>query len=177
MTTLLVLMLIFYSWPIWFLGAIFAASADWRLAEFREAPQQRVSPAVWLVAASAAVMWLLPLPWTQAEQRLRRQVEAHLRSGRIGEGPILMSAHQRSDFPPHWDPPPRIAFLETTPNIVDLMAHLERFRSTIGCEKSLPRSSITRCEVALDSACGTNWNPRTSSGELRSSSRSRNETK
>lgn len=36
-----------------------------------------------------------------------------------------MSAHEPGDFPPHWDPPPRVAYRERTPDITDVQEHLD----------------------------------------------------
>jgi hypothetical protein len=58
---------------------------------------------------------------TQKEQQLRTRVERDLKSGRIAEGLDAMSQHQRRDFPPGWEPPPRIGFVEEPPHILDVM--------------------------------------------------------
>jgi hypothetical protein len=115
----------FLSWPIWLFGALVAAGPTWQLSDFRELPPKRASPFLWSAAAASILIWLLPLPFAQSEQALRHQVETDLRSNRIREALELMSAHERGDFPPHWDPPPRIGYRETEPDIIDVAAHLD----------------------------------------------------
>jgi hypothetical protein len=61
------------------------------------------------------------LPLTQPEQNLKWHVERDLRAGRLQEAMALMSAHERKDFPPHWDPPPRIGYAEKRPSIERVM--------------------------------------------------------
>jgi hypothetical protein len=119
--TLTTMVLGFYSWPVWLAGAISAVSSKWQLADFRDAPPQRASRAVWLVAALAGPAWLFPMLVTQREQHLRQQVESLLRSDQVCEGLKLMSAHERADFPPHWEPPPRLAYQEAEPDMADVM--------------------------------------------------------
>jgi hypothetical protein len=58
---------------------------------------------------------------TQPEQRLRWAVERELRSGNIETAIATMSAHQRGDFPPHWDPPPRVGYGEKHPPLLEVM--------------------------------------------------------
>jgi hypothetical protein len=70
---------------------------------------------------AAVVVWLPILPWTQAEQQLRTQVEDAMKSGRIAEGLDLLSAHAQTDFPPQWEPPPRINYGEHSPDILHVM--------------------------------------------------------
>ena len=33
----------------------------------------------------------------------------------------MMSTHQRSEFPPQWEPPPRVGYGEQTPALVDVL--------------------------------------------------------
>ena len=55
---------------------------------------------------------------------MRSQVEEAMRAGRIPEGLAIMSAHSSSDFPPGWDPPPRVGYGETSPDLRDVLNHL-----------------------------------------------------
>ena len=82
----------FLSWPIWLFGSFVAVGPSWQLADFRELPRQRISPFLWSVAAASVLIWLVPLPFTQAEQSLRRQAETDLRNNRIREALELMPA-------------------------------------------------------------------------------------
>jgi hypothetical protein len=55
----------------------------------------------------SVAIWIVILPVTQPEQRLRREVEIAFRKGRVEDALAIMSAHAQADFPPHWEPPPR----------------------------------------------------------------------
>ena len=112
------------TWPIWLIGAVIACNKSWRLANLAEIERRPVAWHLWAVSAAAIVGWLVVLPITQAEQRLRSQVERDLRGGRIREALSRMSEHERDDFPPHWDPPPRPAYREKVPPITDVMEHI-----------------------------------------------------
>jgi hypothetical protein len=113
------------SWPIWSIGAVIACSKSWRLMNLAEIERRPVAWHMWAVSAAAIAGCLIVLPVTQKEQRLRSQVESDLRGGRIREALLLMSAHEQDDFPPHWDPPPRIAYREDVPDIADVFAHVD----------------------------------------------------
>jgi hypothetical protein len=113
------------SWPIWAVGAVAACNNSWEVINLADVPPGPVSRSLWLVAGAAVVIWALVLPFTQPEQQLRRQAEVALRSGRIREALLLMSAHERGDFPPHWDPPPRIAYREESPDIIEVQEHVD----------------------------------------------------
>ena len=118
------------TWPIWAIGA--ATVAIRRQPEWQYLPatgeRRRVQPHLWTVGIAALAAWIFILPLTQPEQQLRRSVERDLRAGRIAEGLATMSAHQRGDFPPHWDPPPRLAYREHKPDIVELQVRLQDLR-------------------------------------------------
>jgi len=115
------------TWPVWAIGA--ATVAARRQPEWRYVPatgeSRHVASHLWALGAAALLAWVFVLPLTQPEQQLRRSVERDLRAGRIAEGLATMSAHQRADFPPHWDPPPRIAYREPKPDILLLQEELE----------------------------------------------------
>lgn len=75
----------------------------------------RITPATWIVSSVAFGLFLLIMPGPQAEQRLRRQVETQMASGQIEDAIRLMRQHPRSDFPPQWSPPPRVALPRQAP--------------------------------------------------------------
>ena len=77
---------------------------------------ETLSPVIWSLPAALLLLSIGLLAWAQPEQRLRGRVERLLRSGQLAEGVRIMSVQRRSDFPPHWDPPPRTALGETTPS-------------------------------------------------------------
>ena len=114
--------------PIWLLGAIVVmlrANPTWQLPAV--VPEDR-SPQ-WdlrLLALGSVLVWSAALPFTQPEQQLRKRVETQMRSGQIRAGLASMSAHSQRDFPPHWDPPPRVGYGEKSPDLLDVLETLER---------------------------------------------------
>ena len=52
---------------------------------------------------------------------MRWTVERDLKEGCILEALNLMSSHPRSDFPTHWDPPPRVGYGEKNPPVIDVV--------------------------------------------------------
>lgn len=108
---ILVILLGALTWPIWFIGTmtlVIFRWSKWHWALVTEPLTQAMGRPVWLFGTVSVLVWSLPLPWTQPEQQLRGSVERDFRGGRYRELIATMSAHQRDDFPPHWDPPPRI---------------------------------------------------------------------
>lgn len=121
--TMLIFILGLCSAPIWGIGgllAFFYGKPTWQVPA-SNTPSRVPGRAITAMAAASLLVWLPILPWTQSEQRLRSQVERAMQEGRIGEGLDVLSRHLPSDFPPHWDPPPRIGYHETSPHILDVM--------------------------------------------------------
>jgi hypothetical protein len=108
---------------VWFVGLpVFLARSKpaWALTiDLRH--RMRLHPSVWLLPTAALVVWPFVLPGPQSEQRLRRQVEQLLVNDRIAEALDVMSKHRLDEFPPHWDPPPRIAYAGSAPPLLDVM--------------------------------------------------------
>jgi hypothetical protein len=106
-------------WLVLGLVAFFTGRPTW------DAPlpsmEPRPSRGLWALAVASVLVWLPILPLTQSEQLLRVRAERDLKGGRIAEGLDLMSAHAQSDFPPHWDPPPRLGYEEKSPHLLDVM--------------------------------------------------------
>lgn len=75
----------------------------------------RVSLPLWAGAVALYFVGVPMLAAAQPEQQLRTQVEDLFRAGDIKSAVLLMSRHQQSDFPPHWEPPPRLAFGKARP--------------------------------------------------------------
>lgn len=109
-TKLGVLFLGVLSWPIWFFGTWTVSSSRWSKWSWAitERSSKPIAASVWAVAAVAVLVWWPILPWTQPAQALRGLVERDLRAGKYAEALATMSAHSPRQFPPHWDPPPRI---------------------------------------------------------------------
>lgn len=122
----------FLSLPIWIVGAICVAAVGSRGAgawsavqedsQLIEAPRKRnVGPGLWAVGGIALLAWITILPFTQREQRNRRFVETALTRGEVAAALTYMSQRLPTDFPPHWDPPPRLGYGEATPDIFDVL--------------------------------------------------------
>lgn len=113
--------LTFISFPLWAIAAVavlYGQQMEWRPVDRTGGESGR--GLAWLAAASVAV-WGMALPWTQQEQRLRSEVERVMREGRIGDGLALMSGHSQEEFPPLWDPPPRLAYGEDRPELLGVL--------------------------------------------------------
>lgn len=111
------------TWLIWMGGTatVGFGKRTWssKLGQFSSSTT--VGRSAWILAAIAIVFWIPLLPVPQREQQLRRAVENDLRDGRIREALQTMSDHSQSDFPPHWDPPPRIGYGENVPSLTDVL--------------------------------------------------------
>ncbi len=115
----------FLSSPVWLLGAGIALfrPRTWTLGL---SEWKNVSAGVRAVAGGAIAAGLLGLVWLQGEQRLATLTESLLQSGAIENGLLLMSDHRARDYPPQWEPPPRVGYGESTPPLLDVletMAH------------------------------------------------------
>jgi hypothetical protein len=122
-TSFIVAALALLTSPIWLISAI--------VAWFR--PGGEVAPAlarttgptpkgVLTFAAATVAVWFIFIPFTQREQRLRSDAERLLLRGDIAKGLAEMSRHERDDYPPAWDPPPRIGWPEPEqPAVMDVI--------------------------------------------------------
>jgi hypothetical protein len=120
MTTLAIGFIGYCSWLVWFFGTVVVAirkTPRWQYQAAFCSPWVGVSRAVWLTAFTSLAVWLFVLPFTQPEQILRRRVEAHFAASKIQDALVLMSAHEKSEFPPYWDPPPRITYPDPRPDM------------------------------------------------------------
>ena len=125
---LLVTFLGIVSWPVWALGSLnvaLSAKTAWTWTGGDTPCVPPIGRSVWSLAAASLVVWCFVLPWTQPSQQLRGEAERTIRAGRFREALDVMSAHQPADFPPHWDPPPRIGFNHERPRILKVVAALK----------------------------------------------------
>ena len=72
--------------------------------------EQPIERSAWGLAFGLIAFGLVLLPFTQPEQQRRWQAEHLLTSGQVEAGLNYMARYQAADFPPHWDPPPRIGW-------------------------------------------------------------------
>ncbi|MDP6554465.1 MAG: hypothetical protein QGG71_07340 [Pirellulaceae bacterium] len=114
--------------PVWLIGTLFICVRRPRepLAWERDAvnAESRLSVAkpLWALSSVALLVWAAILPMTQPQQANRRKVETSLAENQIADALTFMSQCGPEDFPPHWDPPPRIGYGEATPDIWDVLA-------------------------------------------------------
>jgi hypothetical protein len=101
------------SLPVWIIGYVVAvarAKGNLPVASSNlSVPTSKIA-GLWILAFGSLAIWLPILPFTQREQLLKTQVENALEEGRIADALAIMSAHRQEDFPPHWEPPPRLNF-------------------------------------------------------------------
>lgn len=103
--------------PVWIIGALASLVGfrpAWPVVTHPKPPRSRGL----LIAAAISVVAFAPLlVWAQPAQALRHRVEGLLLSGRVAEGLAAMSAHPQEDFPPDYNPPPRLGYRETEPDL------------------------------------------------------------
>jgi hypothetical protein len=101
--------------PFWLVGTLllaFRTTPYWRVDKLGLLSTRGVSKPLLALAWCSVLVWAIVLPFTQPEQQLRRSVEQAFAEGRTAQALAVMSAHDISDFPPHWDPPPRVPSLK-----------------------------------------------------------------
>ena len=114
--------------PVWFLGSLVATRWLRRsdLPRGAPTPPGGVDPAVSkplrALAVLVLVVWIPILPFTQPPQQRRGEVEEALLDDRLAEAVTLVRARPRSDYPPHWDPPPRPGYGEDEPDPAAVLA-------------------------------------------------------
>jgi hypothetical protein len=108
-TALLVTGLGWVTLPLWiYLVAIVAWSRSYDQWRARWIPVSSATGHSALIFAGLCVAaWVATLPFTQPKQILARRVEQTYRIAGPRAALALMSAHERGDFPPGWQPPPR----------------------------------------------------------------------
>jgi len=117
--------------PIWLLGALVAAvniKPSW--PPLSGSPSsgvrgQSVPRGALALAILSIVAFIPALIVAQPEQINRRVAERLLHAGEIDEALAMMSERSASVFPPHWDPPPRVAYKEYIPDLDDVRAAME----------------------------------------------------
>jgi hypothetical protein len=112
------------TWLAWLIGTIATCFGprNWTYALADVETRHAVKGSAWILAALSIAAWSAFLPLTQPPQRLRRAVEAEFASGRFQDAIHLMAAHGPEDFPPHWEPPPHIAYeRRSEPPLLDVI--------------------------------------------------------
>ena len=128
--TIMVQLLGLVAWPVCLVGTGVVACVQRRTWHWSVKENlQIVSVSSWAAAFVFIIALLPPTIICQSSQWLRREVESELRAGRIEKALRRMSAHERSDFPSIWDPPPRIGYGETVPPILDVVRQLTQMET------------------------------------------------
>ena len=117
---------VYASFLFWLLSyaAVCARSESWEW--YRETVEDDkpenstgVAPGVWWVSGAALLVWIPLCLCTQPEQALRYQTEKLIHQQNFESVAQLTNKNPESRFPPHWDPPPRPAWGEYEPPVVD----------------------------------------------------------
>lgn len=147
--------------PLWLItttiaGAFF--SGGWAVAPSGAAEARwRPSHGVLAMLACVAVVMGVLLATFQPAQSRRYEASRLLRED-FGAGLAFMSRHERTDFPPIWDPPPRLWFPKLKPSMPEVRQQLAKDQSTpwvraMFLEKSwdlLEHKAWTRWSIDLD---------------------------
>jgi hypothetical protein len=108
--------------PAWFVPRPGTTSEEREGGDDRRTVVPRSAAAV---AIGSVLFWLIPMTVTQPEQQNRREAEAMLRRGEVADALAFMSNLKRTDFPPVWDPPPRLGYGERHPEMPDIVAAVQ----------------------------------------------------
>lgn len=112
------------TWPLWLIGSIVVGiwfNKQWKLYLPPIHTAEALSWPLRSLAGAALLVWIPLLVIAQPEQQRRREVEQLMRTGEIAAALELMSQHPPHAFPPHWDPPPRLAYHEFQPPMLEIM--------------------------------------------------------
>lgn len=119
--TLMVTLLAVLSAPVWIIGALSSIATlrpSWPDLSQHHKPKRSNGL---LILAIASVLAFLPLLIvSQPEQINKREVELLLKNGDVPAALLFMSERSPEDFPPQWNPPPRLGYRESEPSLVDV---------------------------------------------------------
>lgn len=113
-----------------------------------------VSPWLWGLAAVSLLVWIPILPLTQPPLQLKHEVDRLLERGLVERAVRLMSAHERTDFPPNWDPAPRVAEFGSFDPPLPLVLRATREPGTAPWVRELYVDKVAR---QFESLYGTDW--------------------
>lgn len=120
------------SLPIWLIGyAMVAYSKNKLQTRLVSGPLPLVgaSRGTWALTLASLAIWIPILPFTQPEQQNRRYVEKLIRNSQFEDLCRWLGDKEKSDFPTHWDPPPRISYGEREPNLLEVAIGLREFNA------------------------------------------------
>jgi hypothetical protein len=119
------------SWLVWLIAAgivIGKRTPMWRLLRSPHV-ERRVSIATWLIAGLCPIFGIALLPVGQPQQQRRADVEERLYAGQFDQAIEYVAKLSRDDFPPVWDPPPRLGYGERSPPILPIIEAIDRHRA------------------------------------------------
>ena len=142
--------------PVLLIGAAFALGGVRRRIHWSSgtSTSHRVSRSVAALAVVSVLVWLPLLPVTQRAPRARHQVEQAMRRGDLNRAIALMSARQPQDFPPHWDPPPRLGYVGAQRALI---AVLERLADGPAVAPWVRKTYADKFEYSYLSGGGLRW--------------------
>ena len=112
--------------PVFLIAAWIGGSrmvAAWSVSR---ADDRAIAPSVWISLSAAALVAVAGLFWMQPAQQRRHEATKLLLAGTVVDGLRYMSRFERKDFPPIWDPPPRLGYREESPELDDVYQAFER---------------------------------------------------
>jgi hypothetical protein len=107
--------------PLWIIGALVSLTTlrpKWPSISTPDASGR--SRGLLVVALMSLLAFVPLLIASQPEQMNKRSAVALMEKGEVAEALALMSRYEPSDFPPQWNPPPRIGYRETQPSLSDV---------------------------------------------------------
>ncbi|HPF38907.1 MAG TPA: hypothetical protein P5081_06250 [Phycisphaerae bacterium] len=107
--------------PVWIIGSIVVHLTRKRVIFLEPYPLRRKARPPWVLAGASLAMWIVIAPAAQREQRLGHDADALLATNRIDEALAMMSAHTLAEFPPNYDPRPRVYYGDSTPEVMPVM--------------------------------------------------------
>lgn len=111
------------TWLIWLAGTgVIATRRHETAAPCDGLDGPPVSRGMRFACLSAGVLMLLACRNTQPEQQRRYRVEHLLRTGRIDSAVEHLARSTPADFPPYWDPPPRVTPWRMKPDPYQILA-------------------------------------------------------
>ncbi len=104
--------------PVWIIGALAAAlgmKPKWSAPEPRTDDGR--SRGLFMIAMISLLAFVPLLILSQPEQINQRTAELLLKQDRVGEAFTIMSELSPDDYPPHWNPPPKLGYRESVPSL------------------------------------------------------------
>ncbi len=97
---------------------------QWSLPPKEDAASDGVGKSSWGLAVFSILIWIPILPMTQQGQWLRWKSEKLIHAKEFEELAKLTTEYPESEFPRHWDPPPRLSYREKTPSPFEALVAL-----------------------------------------------------